>query len=267
MLFDLDGVLYNGGQPIAGAAAAVNTVREMGYASLFVTNTTSRPRAAVAAKLAAFGIAAETERILTPPVAAADWMRRNGPGPAALFVPESTKADFAGLPEVAADAQSGARFVVVGDLGPAWDFQTLNRAFRLLHNDADARLIALGMTRYWRAPDGVALDVAPFAAALERAAGKTATVLGKPSPEFFAAAAAMLGLGLHELLMVGDDIRADVAGAQAAGLQAALVRTGKFRPQDLEGEVKPDAALDSVRDLPALLAATGAERQAGWAQS
>lgn len=254
VLFDLDGVLYDGGQPIDGAADAVRAVRGMGFPSLFVTNATSRPRAAVAAKLAACGIAAEAERILTPPVAAARWMRRNGPGSAALFVPESTKADFAGLPEVAADAQSGARFVVVGDLGAAWDFHTLNRAFRLLRNDAEARLIALGMTRYWRAPDGVSLDAAPFVAALEHASGKTATVLGKPAREFFAEAAALLGLGRHELLMIGDDVRADVAGAQAAGLRAALVRTGKFRAEDLAGEVKPDAVLDSVRDLPALLA-------------
>lgn len=257
MLFDLDGVLYNGGQPIAGAADAVRKVRGMGFPSLFLTNATSRPRAAVAAKLASFGIAAGVEEILTPPVAAARWMRRNGAGSAALFVVESTKADFAGLPEVAADAQSGARFVVVGDLGAAWDFHTLNRAFRLLHNDAEARLIALGMTRYWRAPDGVSLDAAPFVAALEHASGKTATVLGKPAREFFAEAAAMLGLDMRELLMIGDDVRADVAGAQAAGLRAALVRTGKFRPQDLAGDVKPDAVLDSVRGLPALLAENG----------
>ncbi len=257
VLFDLDGVLYNGEEPIAGAAEAVSAVREMGFASLFVTNTTSRPRSAVAAKLAAFGIETETERILTPPVAAANWMRRNGLGPVALFVPEATKADFAGLPEAPADAQSGARYVVVGDLGAAWDFQTLNRAFRLLYNNDGALLIALGMTRYWRAPDGVSLDVAPFVAALEHAGGKTATVLGKPSREFFAAAAALLGCGMRELLMVGDDIRADIAGAQAAGLKAALVRTGKFRPRDLEGAVKPDAALDSIRDLPALLAGAG----------
>ncbi len=259
VLFDLDGVLYNGQAPIAGAADAVNAVRRMGLDTLFVTNTTSRPRTAVAAKLAAFGIAAVAERILTPPIAAANWIRRNAAGPAALFVPEATKADFAGLPQVASDAQRGARYVVIGDLGPAWDFHTLNRAFRLLHSDHDAQLIALGMTRYWRAPDGVSLDVAPFVAALEHAGGKTATVLGKPSKEFFGAAASLLDRRLHELLMVGDDIRADVGGAQAAGLKAALVRTGKFRPQDLAGSVQPDAVIDSVRDLPALLAGAAAE--------
>jgi ribonucleotide monophosphatase NagD (HAD superfamily) len=51
--------------------------------------------------------------------------------------------------------------------------------------------------------------------------------------------------------MVGDDIETDIAGAQLAGMQAALVRTGKFRELDLEGSIKPDAVLDSVADLPA----------------
>jgi ribonucleotide monophosphatase NagD (HAD superfamily) len=51
--------------------------------------------------------------------------------------------------------------------------------------------------------------------------------------------------------MVGDDIETDIAGAQLAGMRAALVRTGKFRESDLEGSVKPDAVLNSVADLTA----------------
>ncbi len=50
--------------------------------------------------------------------------------------------------------------------------------------------------------------------------------------------------------MVGDDIESDIAGAQSAGMHAALVRTGKFRSLDLDGPVKPDAVIDSVADLP-----------------
>jgi len=50
--------------------------------------------------------------------------------------------------------------------------------------------------------------------------------------------------------MVGDDINADIGGAQAAGLRGALVRTGKFRAADLEGPVKPHAVLESVAGLP-----------------
>jgi ribonucleotide monophosphatase NagD (HAD superfamily) len=50
--------------------------------------------------------------------------------------------------------------------------------------------------------------------------------------------------------MIGDDIRTDIAGAQGAGLKAALVRTGKFRPSDLDEGIQPDAVLDSIAGLP-----------------
>jgi ribonucleotide monophosphatase NagD (HAD superfamily) len=65
-------------------------------------------------------------------------------------------------------------------LGEGWDFATLNRAFRLLMAEPHPRLIALGMTRYWRAADGLRLDTAPFVVALQHATGIAPVVLGKP---------------------------------------------------------------------------------------
>ncbi len=252
VLFDLDGVLYNGDDPIPGAAEAVSLVRKSGLPSLFVTNTTSRPRDALTAKLAGFGVPARADEILTPPVAAATWIRHRRDGCAALFVPDATRREFAGL-EAAADG-TDAHYVVIGDLGPAWDYATLNGAFRLLHGHPGRKLVALGMTRFWQSAAGANLDVAPFVAALECATGHEATVMGKPSAAFFLQASSLLGLAPADLLMVGDDLRADVLGAQRAGLRSALVRTGKFRPSDLESGESPDWVLDSVRDLPDLLA-------------
>jgi ribonucleotide monophosphatase NagD (HAD superfamily) len=50
--------------------------------------------------------------------------------------------------------------------------------------------------------------------------------------------------------MVGDDLWSDVQGAQHAGLQGWLVRTGKFRPAALDaGEVIPDRVLESVAEV------------------
>jgi ribonucleotide monophosphatase NagD (HAD superfamily) len=106
------------------------------------------------------------------------------------------------------------------------------------------------MTRFWRASDGIRLDVAPFVAALERATGRRALVLGKPANPFFQSAVGHLGLPAQEIVMFGDDIETDIAGAQKAGLKGVLLRTGKFRPADLEGKIKPDAVLDSIADLP-----------------
>lgn len=114
------------------------------------------------------------------------------------------------------------------------------------------------MTRYWRAPDGLRLDAGAFVRALEYAAGRRAVVLGKPDRAFYDAAVAALGDIPDDIpgdapgrvIMVGDDIRVDVDGAQRAGLSGVLVRTGKFSPSDLASEVTPDAVLGSLADLP-----------------
>lgn len=249
LLFDMDEVLYNSDEPIFGAAPTLEWVCKRKIPHLFVTNTTSRGRDALAAKLARFGIPGNPGEIMTPCEAAADWLRSKGSGGVALFLRPAARAAFDGLNLLPDDAESGADYVVIGDLGNAWDFATLNRAFRFLHSNPEATLIALGMTRYWKAADGISLDVAPFVAALEHATGRKALVLGKPDAKFFQAAADRLGLPNGEILMMGDDIETDIAGAQLAGMQAALVRTGKFRQLDLERPVKPDVVLDSVAEL------------------
>jgi HAD superfamily hydrolase (TIGR01458 family) len=250
VLLDLDGVVYIGDEPLAGAADVVAWLEREQVPHLFLTNTSSRPRTALVDKLAAMGITVAADRILTPAVAAVSWLRNQAPGRPALFVPDATAAEFGELDPLPADAEQGAGAVVVGDLGTDWDFATLNRAFRLLMAEPRPPLLALGLTRYWRAPDGLRLDAGAFVRALEYAAGVDAVVLGKPAQAFYDLAVEDLGLAPEEAVMVGDDIRTDVEGAQRAGLVGVLVRTGKFSPADLDGDVAPSAVLDSVADLP-----------------
>jgi phospholysine phosphohistidine inorganic pyrophosphate phosphatase len=251
VLFDLDGVLYNAGQEIPGAGAAIRTLQEQGIPHRFLTNTSTRSRAALVRRLARFGVPAVAEHIITPPYAAARWLREREPRAIALFAMESAAEEFQDLPLLPPDAESGADYVVVGDLGERWDYQALNRAFRLLHENEEATLVALGMSRYWQGEKGLLLDVGPFIVALEHAAERSAVVLGKPAAPFFQSALDDLGLPAHEVLLVGDDVRGDVAAAQAVGISGLLVRTGKYRPGDLQRNIIPDAVLDSVADLPA----------------
>jgi phospholysine phosphohistidine inorganic pyrophosphate phosphatase len=250
VLLDLDGVVYVGDRPVPGAAATIDWLARHDVPHMFLTNTTSRPRQAIVDKLAGLGITAAPDQILTPAVAAVAWLRDHDVLRPAVFVPDATAAEFAELRPLPADVEHGAGAVVVGDLGEDWDFATLNRALRLLMSDAAAPLVALGMTRYWRAEDGLRLDAGGFVRALEYAAGRTAVVVGKPDATFYGAAVAALRLSADEVVMIGDDIHTDVEGAQQAGLTGVLVRTGKFSASDLSGEVTPDAVLDSLADLP-----------------
>lgn len=253
-MLDLDGVLYVGGHAVPGAVETLHWLASQDVPFRFLTNTSSIPREAIVEKLTQMGIPARQEQLITPVVAAVAWLRERRIRHPALFVPAATKAEFADLEPLPEDAATGAGAVVIGDLGDQWDFATLNRAFRLLVSDPQVPLIALGLTRYWRAGDGLRMDVGAFVRALEYAASREAVVLGKPDPAFFRSAVTELGMRPQDVSMVGDDIRSDVAAAQQSGLVGVLVRTGKFSAADLLGDIVPDAVLDSVAELPQWLA-------------
>ena len=74
--------------------------------------------------------------------------------------------------------------------------------------------------------------------------------MGKPSKEFFSAALKEIGASADETVLIGDDIYTDICGAQKSGMKAFLVKTGKYRKDDVEKSgVSPDAVLDSIADL------------------
>src|SRR5207244_1228182 len=116
---------------------------------------------------------------------------------------------------------------------------------------AGAKCYCLHKNRWWQTADGPKLDSGAFVAGLEFASGIDATVLGKPSPEYFAAALESIDADPELAWMVGDDVEGDVRGAQRHGMRTVLVRTGKFRPDEVEElGVVPDGIVSSVAQLP-----------------
>ncbi len=244
LLLDIDGTLYVGDEAVPGAAQAVRTLAGRGLPIRYLTNTTRFSRRELAGRLRALGFPAADDELFTAPVAAAAWLATEGIRRIALYVPDSTLEDFAAFDRVRDEPEA----VVVGDLGPGWSFERLNAAFRQLLGGA--RLVALQRNRYWLTPDGLTIDAGAFVAALEYAASAEAVVVGKPSAEFFRLAAASLPPGETSALVVGDDVETDIAGAHAAGLPAALVRTGKFREETLAAAAeKPELVLESAARL------------------
>ena len=250
VLIDMDGVLYQGERVIPGINEALDWLASNKIPHLFVTNTTSRPRSALIEKLGQFNIQIDGKRILTPPVAATRWLMSHVDGPVALFVPNITLSEFEHLEIVDMRTNVPVAAVVIGDYGEGWTFEALNRAFRWLMHESRPVLVALGMTRYWRAEDGLRLDTAPFVVALEHATSQKAVVLGKPASAFYEAALDQLGKSISETIMIGDDIRGDIEGAQKLGIRGLLVKTGKFRTEDLTCGIQPSAILESFADLP-----------------
>ena len=236
LLIDLDGTLYVGDAPVPGAVDAIARLAGERVPRRYLTNTSRVSRRQLAERLRQMGFPIDQEEIFTAPRATADWLRSRGRRRISLLLPQATEEDFAGFELVREDPE----VVVVGDLGWEWSYDLLNEAFRQLMEGAE--LIALHRNRYWRTPEGLQLDAGPFVAALEYAAGVSATVIGKPSRPFFQLAASSLELDGDRVVVIGDDVESDIGGAQAAGMRGVLVRTGKFREDVLrESGITPDA--------------------------
>lgn len=251
MLLDLDGVLVTGGEPLPGALETLHTLLENGIPFRILSNMTLAPRRVVIERFREAGLALSVDQMLTPPAAAARYLQRQGDPTVALFVADATCEEFDGLDLLPADANAGADYVVVGDMGDEWDAHVLNRALRLLLDGAD--LIALGMGQYWQASEGMRLDTGAYVQALSYATGKDPIVTGKPDATYFQIALDWLGLPAEQVAMVGDDVRSDVGAAQEFGMTGVLVQTGKFREEDLERGVVPDHVVDSISSLLSLL--------------
>src|SRR5918999_5567188 len=206
LLLDLDGVFYVEDEPVPGARDAVAELRARGLALRFVTNTTSRPRGQILERLGRLGFEVAAEELSTPAALAVAHCVEHDRRRAMLLVRDDVKEDFAELDEAGDDVQA----VVVGDLGERFDYDVLNRAFG--HVMDGAELIALQKNRYWLRPEGLALDVGPFVAALEYATRRDALVVGKPSRDFFTTILDGIGCAPAAATMVGDDVESDIGG-------------------------------------------------------
>jgi HAD superfamily hydrolase (TIGR01458 family) len=250
-LLDLDGTLYAGGAAVPGAPETLERLRREGTPFRLVTNTTSRSRAMLVERLRGYGFRVLSEEVFSATLAGAALARKLGFRAMAPFLPAPALDDLVGFELVGGvSGRPGTPdAVILGDLGEGWSYAVLQEAFQYVMGGA--AIIALSRDRYWQRGDGLALDAGPFVRALEYATGAEATVAGKPSPAFYAAALASIGLEVTaRAVMVGDDLWSDVEGAQRAGLQGWLVRTGKFREDTLrDSGITPNRVLPSVAAL------------------
>jgi HAD superfamily hydrolase (TIGR01458 family) len=247
VLLDLDGTLYVGSQVVPGAPEAVRWLRDQGLAVRFCTNTDSVTPAALADRLAGRGFEVAPDELVTP-VAVAARLLDAAPEARVLAVAAG------GIRRLLADRLAGpgeaVTHVLVADPSYGATYDDLDAAFRALRGGAE--LLATQVNRVALRDDGEHLDTGGWVRLLEYATGRTAKVLGKPSPEFFTATLDALGRGPETALVVGDDLEADVGGGRAVGAATVLVRSGKGDRRPSAG-AGPDAVVDSVADLPGLL--------------
>ena len=249
VMLDIDGVLIVSWEPLPGALETVDWLLGHDVPFRLVTNTSSRTRSQIARRLSEAGFRVGVDHVLTAVTSAATYLAEHHPGARCLVVNEGDLSeDLEGVELAEADS---ADVVLLGGAGPAVGYAELDAAFKLALDGVP--VVALHRNTRFQTAAGPALDMGAFVVGLEAAAGIEITVVGKPAAAFFEGALADLGVDAEGTTMVGDDLVSDVLGAQAVGMTGVLVRTGKFRPSDLdEAPGRPDRVIDGIGRFPEL---------------
>jgi 4-nitrophenyl phosphatase len=266
VIFDLDGVIYRGSDPVPGAAELVAWLHDAGVTVRFATNNSTIARAGYVERLATMGITAAADEIVTSTMATIQHLHRRAPEIRRLLAigadgmrSELSDAGFevtmAGdVAERPAGAPLPGHDAVIVGLDPHVDYGRLAAAMSAVA--AGARLIATNADARYPTPAGFAPGAGAIVRALETATGAAAEVIGKPSPAMFTAILEASGVAAGECVVVGDNPNADVAGAHRANCAAILVLTGvadRASIAGLRGELAPDAVADDPAAVRRLL--------------
>lgn len=254
-LFDIDGVFLTGKEHprLLSGRRILAELRRRKVPYRLVTNTSTHSSAELAGSLAAHGLAVGRQEIFSALDATVRAARAAHPGGRCFVVGEAGLRSALTTAGLAVVDGPPAELVVVG-LARHVDYGTLNRAARCLLGGA--QLLGCHRNRRWLDDDGAALSCGAWLAALEYATSARAEVVGKPAAAFYEQVRCSLPEPPEpgRCLMVGDDLEADVGGAQRAGMRGALVLTGKTsREQAERHEVASDLQLGEVDELVELL--------------
>ncbi len=251
LLFDMDGVLYKGDEILPGVLEGLAYFEQTGRSILYVTNNATRTPAMFVDKLAAMGISAREEQVLTSAEATGGWMARNAP--------RGSKVQLIGQAGVwtamlahgfkPANQPQDADFVVVG-----MDFHLDYRkcAEATLAIKAGARFIATNEDATFPSEEGEIPGAGSIVALLKTATGVQPEVIGKPYPGMFAEAMARLQLDADACLMVGDRYETDIKGAQELSMWTAGVCTGVTSHAEFLAQARPpNFIFSNMQDLTA----------------
>ncbi|XP_058027054.1 haloacid dehalogenase-like hydrolase domain-containing protein 2 isoform X3 [Ahaetulla prasina] len=218
VLVDLSGTLHIEDSAVPGAQEALKKLRSAPVTIRFVTNTTKECKQDLLERLKKLEFDIKEDEIFTSLTAARNLLEQKKVRPL-LMVEENALHDFTARRQmnIIYPLLNGARCfqgvlqsidtshpnaVVIGLAPDQFNYQTMNRAFRLVLDGAP--LIAIHKARYYKKKDGLALGPGPFVTGLEYATDQKATVVGKPERTFFLEALRGTNCGPEEAIMIGD---------------------------------------------------------------
>jgi HAD superfamily hydrolase (TIGR01450 family) len=228
-LLDLDGVIWLAGTPIGDVGGAVRALRAHGAAVAFVTNNSSPTLSALQRRLAAVGIEAATDELVTSARAAASLLE---PGQSATVLAEAGVLEALDERGVAvAGAGEGPGDAAVVGWSREFDFAALTRISTAARTSG--RLVATNGDPTHPTPDGLVPGSGALLAAVAAASGVAPEIAGKPHEPIVRFIAEHLGVAPGaDVVVVGDQPGTDGLLAERLGVPFALVDSGVTSPDD-----------------------------------
>jgi len=245
LLIDLDGTIYQNEQLIEKTLSTIKQLEKKGIQYRFITNSTTKSRKSICSYLNSLGLKVDESFIYTTLFAASNYcLNNNIKNVKMLSLANNIQSDLNGLNIVDSDPEA----IIVGDLSHKFNYDLLNDIFTDLMRGA--KLIALHKNRYWLKNNEIVLDLGPFISLLEFASNKKAVIVGKPNKAFFNIASQDFNIKNSYIGVIGDDIDADVKGAQDSDMMGILVKTGKYLKKEVENSnIQPDYIIDSFSHI------------------
>ena len=269
VVFDLDGVVYLGNTPIAGAVETIRWLRESGRIVKFCTNNATRSRQHYAEKLSGMGIPSTPSDVINSAYAVGLYLKQRGRerttrkrvprrsfnvfpvGEEGLTI-ELLAAGATVLERV--DAGTPVDYVVVG-LDRTFTYQKLEMAFDAIRGGAE--FVATNRDAAAPMEKKDIPGAGTIVAAVETAVGKSpVVVIGKPEPTMLELLIAESDVTPETTLFVGDRLETDILAGRRAGTRTACVLTGIATAEDVRNappEMRPDVVIANTTELRKLL--------------
>ena len=245
-LIDMDGVIYSGGQLIPGAVDFIGALLDQDRPFMFLTNNSQRSRRDIMTRLNRLSISVSEKHIFTCADATATYLARQKPGGTAYVIGEGgllTALHEQGFSVVDKDPD----FVVIGECR-TFNAEMMEAAPNLLIGGA--KFIATNLDQNCPTSDGMRPGCGALVSMLERASGKKAFSVGKPSPVMMRGARKELSLDAKRTVMIGDTMSTDILGGHQLGYYTILVLSGTTRSEDLATySYRPDMVVGSIADI------------------
>ena len=273
-MFDCDGVLWQGANPIDGAMDVLQILRKRGKRVIFVTNNASQSRKTYKKKFDKLGLEVHVDEIYGSAYASAVYIS------SVMKLPKDKKVYVIGMSGIEEElTEEGVSYIggtnpadntlepfslsdfnldpsvgaVLCGLDTSINYTKLCKGFQYLTRNPGCEFLATNTDSTYPAAGGTLVGAGSISAPLAFAVGKEPLCIGKPAKTMLDCIQAKVHFDPKKTIMVGDRLNTDILFGQQGGLATLLVMTGITQESDITGpnasSIVPDYVTTSIGDL------------------